>query len=104
MKTFARTYWFTWGFLVLAALGTGGAASVKDVFFGGLLAAVVSAALTRPYERLGLRYWEPWPVPAGSSCRCYATVGSATPMRSPLTRGSWGRRSRSTPPPSPARP
>ena len=55
MKTFARTYWFTWGFLVLAALGTGGAASVKDVFFGGLLAAVVSAALTRPYERLGLR-------------------------------------------------
>lgn len=56
MKTFARTYWFTWGFLVLAALGTGGAASVKDAFFGGLLAAVVSAALTRPYERLGLRY------------------------------------------------
>jgi hypothetical protein len=56
MKTFARTYWFTWGFLVLAALFTGGAASVKDAFFGGLLAAVLSAALTRPYERLGLRY------------------------------------------------
>ena len=56
MKTFARTYWFTWGFLVLAALFTGGAASVKDAFFGGLLAALLSAALTRPYERLGLRY------------------------------------------------
>lgn len=56
MRIFARTYWFTWGFLVLAALGTGGAASVKDAFFGGLLAAVVSAVLTRPYERLGPRY------------------------------------------------
>lgn len=56
MKTYARTYWFTWGFLVLAALFTGGGASVKDVFFGGLLAALLSAALTRPYERLGLRY------------------------------------------------
>jgi len=56
MRTFARTYWFTWGFLVLAASFTGGAASVKDVFFGGLLAAILSAALTRPYERLGLRY------------------------------------------------
>jgi hypothetical protein len=56
MKTFARTYWFTWGFLVLAALFTGGAASVKDAFFGGLLAALLSASLTRPYERLGLRY------------------------------------------------
>jgi hypothetical protein len=56
MKTYARTYWFTWAFLVLAALFTGGAASVKDVFFGGLLAALLSAALTRPYERLGSRY------------------------------------------------
>jgi hypothetical protein len=56
MKAYARTYWFTWGFLVLAALFTGGAASVKDVFFGGLLAALLSGGLTRPYERLGLRY------------------------------------------------
>jgi hypothetical protein len=56
MKTFARTYWFTWGFLVLAALFTGGAASLKDAFFGGLVAALLSAALTRPYERVGLRY------------------------------------------------
>ncbi len=56
MKTFARTYWFTWGFLVLAALFTGGAASLKDAFFGGLLASLLSAALTRPYERVGLRY------------------------------------------------
>jgi hypothetical protein len=30
MKTYARTYWFTWGFLVLAALFTGGAVSLKD--------------------------------------------------------------------------
>ena len=56
MKTYARTYWFTWGFLVLAALFTGGAVSLKDAFFGGLLAALLSAALTRPYERVGLRY------------------------------------------------
>jgi hypothetical protein len=56
MKAYARTYWFTWGFLVLAALFTGGAASVKDAFFGGLVAALLSAGLTRPYERLGGRY------------------------------------------------
>lgn len=67
MKAFARTYWFTWGCLVLAALFTGGAASLKDAFFGGLVAAVLSAALTRPYERLGLRYAPLLGAAAGSA-------------------------------------
>lgn len=53
MKTFARTYWFTWGFLVLAAAFTG-VASLKDAFFGGIFAAGLSAALTRVYERSGV--------------------------------------------------
>ena len=55
MKTYARTYWFTWAFLVVAAALTG-VASLKDAFFGGLFAAGLSALLTRPYERAGPRY------------------------------------------------
>ena len=55
MKTYARTYWFTWAFLVVAAALTG-VASLKDAFFGGLFAALLSALLTRPYERSGPRY------------------------------------------------
>ena len=55
MKTYARTYWFTWAFLVVAAALTG-VASLKDAFFGGLFAALLSALLTRPYERCGPRY------------------------------------------------
>ena len=55
MKTYARTYWFTWGFLVLAAALTG-VASLKDAFFGGLFAALLSALLTKVYERGGPRY------------------------------------------------
>ena len=55
MKTYARTYWFTWAFLVIAAALTG-VASLKDAFFGGLFAALLSALLTRPYERSGPRY------------------------------------------------
>lgn len=55
MKTYARTYWFTWAFLVVAAALTG-VASMKDAFFGGLFAAALSALLTRLYERGGPRY------------------------------------------------
>lgn len=55
MKTYARTYWFTWAFLVAAAALTG-VASLKDAFFGGLFAAALSALLTRVYERSGPRY------------------------------------------------
>ncbi len=55
MKTYARTYWFTWAFLVVAAALTG-VASLKDAFFGGLFAALLSALLTQPYERCGPRY------------------------------------------------
>jgi hypothetical protein len=55
MKTYARTYWFTWAFLVVAAALTG-VASLKDAFFGGLFAALLSALLTRVYERSGARY------------------------------------------------
>lgn len=55
MKTYARTYWFTWAFLVVAAALTG-VASLKDAFFGGLFAALLSALLTGPYERGGPRY------------------------------------------------
>jgi hypothetical protein len=55
MKTYARTYWFTWAFLVVAAALTG-VASLKDAFFGGLFAALLSALLTKVYERSGSRY------------------------------------------------
>lgn len=55
MKTYARTYWFTWAFLVVAAALTG-VASMKDAFFGGLFAALLSALLTKPYERGGPRF------------------------------------------------
>jgi hypothetical protein len=55
MKTYARTYWFTWAFLVVAAALTG-VASLKDAFFGGLFAALLSALLTGVYERSGPRY------------------------------------------------
>ena len=55
MKTYARTYWFTWAFLVVAAALTG-VASLKDAFFGGLFAALLSALLTQLYERSGPRY------------------------------------------------
>jgi len=55
MKTYARTYWFTWAFLVVAAALTG-VASLKDAFFGGLFAALLSALMTKVYERSGPRY------------------------------------------------
>jgi hypothetical protein len=55
MKNYGRTYWFTWGFLILAASFTG-VASVKGAFFGGLVAAIASTLATRPYERLGPRF------------------------------------------------
>lgn len=55
MKTYALTYWFTWAFLVVAAALTG-VASLKDAFFGGLFAALLSALLTKVYERSGPRY------------------------------------------------
>jgi len=55
MKNYGRTYWFTWGFLILAAAFTG-VASIKGAFFGGLVAAVASTLVTRPYERLGPRF------------------------------------------------
>ncbi len=55
MKAFGRTYWFTWAFLVLAAALTG-VASLKDAFFGGLVAALFSTALTRVYARSGLSF------------------------------------------------
>jgi hypothetical protein len=55
MKTYARTYWFTWAFLVVAAALTG-VASLKDAFFGGLFAALLSALLTKIFERSGPRY------------------------------------------------
>jgi len=55
MKTYAFTYWFTWAFLVVAAALTG-VASLKDAFFGGLFAALLSALLTKVYERSGPRY------------------------------------------------
>ena len=46
MKNYGRTYWFTWGFLILAAAFTG-VASIKGAFFGGLVAAVASTLVTR---------------------------------------------------------
>lgn len=56
MKNYGRTYWFTWGFLILAAFFTGVASSLKGAFFGGLVAALVATVGTRLYERLGPRY------------------------------------------------
>ncbi len=55
MNTYARTYWFTWAFLVIAAALTG-VASLKTAFFGGLFAALLSALLSKVYERGGPRY------------------------------------------------
>jgi hypothetical protein len=55
MKNYGRTYWFTWGFLILAASFTG-IASLQGAFFGGLVAAIASTLATRPYERLGARF------------------------------------------------
>ena len=55
MNTYARTYWFTWAFLVVAAALTG-VASLKSAFFGGLFAALLSALLSKVYERGGPRY------------------------------------------------
>ena len=56
MKNYGRTYWFTWGFLILAAYFTGVSTSLKGAFFGGLVAALVATVATRLYERLGPRY------------------------------------------------
>jgi len=55
MIAFARTYWFTWGFLIVAALFTG-LHSVSDIFFSGVIASLLSACATRGYEKLGYRY------------------------------------------------
>lgn len=55
MKAYALTYWFTWAFLVLAAALTG-VASLKDAFFGGLFASLLSALLLRPYVAAGVRF------------------------------------------------
>ena len=55
MIAFARTYWFTWGFLIFAALFTG-LNSVSQIFFSGVIASVLSASATRGYEKLGSRY------------------------------------------------
>jgi hypothetical protein len=55
MIAFARTYWFTWGFLIFAALFTG-LHSVSDIFFSGVIASLLSASATRGYEKLGYRY------------------------------------------------
>ena len=55
MIAFARTYWFTWGFLIFAALFTG-VHSVREVFFSGVIASLLSASATRGYEKLGYRY------------------------------------------------
>ena len=55
MIAFARTYWFTWGFLIFAALFTG-LHSVSDIFFSGVIASLLSAGATRGYEKLGYRY------------------------------------------------
>ena len=55
MNTYARTYWFTWAFLVIAAALTG-VASLQAAFFGGIFAALLSALLSKVYERAGPRY------------------------------------------------
>lgn len=55
MIVYARNYWFTWGFLILAAYFTG-TSSLGEIFFSGILASVFSASFTRLYEKLGHRY------------------------------------------------
>ena len=55
MIAFARTYWFTWGFLIFAALFTG-LHSLSVIFFSGVIASLLSAGATRGYEKLGYRY------------------------------------------------
>ena len=55
MKGFGFTYWFTWALLLVAAALTG-VASVKDAFFGGLVAAIPAAALRPAYVRIGARF------------------------------------------------
>jgi hypothetical protein len=55
MNQFARTYWFTWGFLLLAALFTG-VSNLQQAFFGGVFAALFSTLATRGYVKLGLRF------------------------------------------------
>lgn len=55
MNTYFSTYWFTWAFLILAAALTG-VASLKDAFFGGLFAAILSALLAKVYVRTGPRF------------------------------------------------
>ena len=55
MIAFARTYWFTWGFLIFAALFTG-LNTVSEIFFSGVIASLLSASATRGYEKLGYRY------------------------------------------------
>ena len=55
MIAYARTYWFTWGFLILAAFFTG-FGSVSEIFFSGVIASLISASVTRGYEKLGYRY------------------------------------------------
>lgn len=54
MNDYARTYWFTWGFLLLAALFTG-VSNLQQAFFGGVLAALFSSLATRGYQKLGVR-------------------------------------------------
>ncbi len=55
MNIYFRTYWFTWAFLVVAAALTG-VASLKEAFFGGLFASLVSALLAKPFEKAGPRF------------------------------------------------
>ena len=55
MIAYARTYWFTWGFLIFAALFTG-LNTVSEIFFSGVIASLLSASATRGYEKLGYRY------------------------------------------------
>jgi len=55
MTAFARTYWFTWGFLIFAAFFTG-LNTVSEIFFSGVIASLLSSSATRGYEKLGYRY------------------------------------------------
>lgn len=55
MNGFGFTYWFAWALLLIAAALTG-VASVKDAFFGGLVAAIPAAALRPVYVRIGARF------------------------------------------------
>lgn len=65
MREFGLTYWFTWALLLFAAALTG-VASVKDAFFGGLIAAIPSAALHRTHARIGPRFAPVFGAAAGS--------------------------------------